>query len=74
MTIETKFEVNDIVWFMHENKTIEARVVLVTAQQSLGANNGKIVEINYKVYGYGTLKPMKETEVFATKQELLNSL
>lgn len=66
MTIETKYNVGDNVWLMHENK---ARLLTIT--------NIDIhilcseVKTKYILGGKGSYS---EAELFATKEELLNSL
>lgn len=72
MQIETKFKPGDTVYFIHDNKVVEDIVLFLEIVARLDSS-----EIKYAMTK--TSDRMKyirfqENEIFATKQELLNSL
>lgn len=69
MGINTKFDVGDRVFFMNNNKVCETnieRITIITEEDN--------IEIRYRVKVNYTYKSLPESKVFATKQELLNTL
>jgi hypothetical protein len=71
MTIETKYNIGDEVWFMNENKAYVSFIEDVRVKR-----NNKNTKIEYMVESmqkkdFG-LK--KESDLFPTKEELLKSL
>ena len=78
MEIKTKFDVGDKVWIMDSNKAIEAEIYEVCFKQSqkIGAKGRKEINITYMLknlhlYDIGTFH---EGEIYASKEELINSL
>lgn len=74
MTIETKYDVKDIVWFMHNNK-IEAspvRKIVFTKKVGLWGTVTSTI-YNLALCTVANIDFM-EDELFATKEELLKSL
>lgn len=70
MTIETKYNINSTVHFIHNNKVWEGTVKRITI---IAENNS--LTITYKVqYNDWKYKSLKESQAYNTKQELLESL
>jgi hypothetical protein len=70
MNIETQYNINSTVYFMHNNKVWEGTVKKIT----ITAENNRLI-ITYKVqYNDWKYKSLKESQAYNTKQELLNSL
>lgn len=71
MKIETKFNVGNEVWFIHNNvpQSLEIGFITVTIE------NGYCVEYTFRL-GADTKRVLylREDEVFSTKEELINSL
>jgi len=66
MTIETKFDINDRVWFIAEGKAKHTTVIGINV-----ICRAKRTEI---LYTYDGLAAANENRVFGSKQELLDSL
>lgn len=70
MNIKTQYNINNTVYFIHNNKVWEGIVKRI----SIIVENNSIV-ITYKVqYTDWKYKLVKESQVYNTKQELLDSL
>lgn len=70
MNIETQYNINNTVYFLHSNKVWEGTIKRI----SLIVENNSVV-ITYKVqYNDWKYKSLKESQAYNTKQELLNSL
>lgn len=69
MTITTKFNVGEVVYFMHANQVTSRRVTNIQIFISLAFPEGKIT---YSVET--TITDKLESEIFASKEELINSL
>lgn len=69
MTIETKFNVGDEVWFRTLKFNVKARVIGVTINLR---EDGVIMEYGLERKGYYYQK--REIDLFPTKEELLKSL
>ena len=70
MTIETQYNINNTVYFIHTNKVWEGTVKKIT----ITVENNSLV-IVYKVqYSNWKYKSLKESQAYNTKQELLDSL
>lgn len=70
MNIETRYNINNTVYFLHNNKVWEGTVKKITITVE---NNSTV--ISYKVqYSDWKYKSLKESQAYSTKQELLNSL
>ena len=82
MVIETKYNIGQEVWFMHQNHTAFATIrgfqVISGKGEYYGEflNGNEIIRINYLVRtGDNKIKDIKsEYELFLTKEELLKSL
>ena len=70
MKVETKFNVDDKVWLIDNNRVVNATIASVWAFKNIHTN--KKVEIRYSMFNVD--KDRYESEVFATKEELLASL
>ena len=70
MNIETQYNINSTVYFLHNNKVWEGTVKKIT----ITAENNSLT-IVYKVqYNDWKYKSLKESQAYNSKQELLNSL
>lgn len=70
MNIETQYNINNTVYFMHNNKVWEGTVKKIT----ITVENNSLI-IVYKVqYNDWKYKSLKESQAYNTKQELLDSL
>ena len=65
MTISTKYDIGDTVWFMHDNKCVSKKVENI----KIDVDN---MYIQYIFNGYGIC--LSEKHLFSTKEELLKSL
>lgn len=76
MTIETKFNIGDEVWFKSEGE-LHCGIISSTQISVMTIHNRIDIEVLYRLrmcigYPFTTMKC--ENEVFSTNQELLNSL
>lgn len=70
MNIETQYNINSKVYFLHNNKVWEGTVKKIT----ITVENNSLA-INYKVqYNDWKYKSLKENQAYNSKQELLDSL
>lgn len=80
LTLSTKFELDQRVWFMRENKPCEGRIIAIvwnvrrtTSEHAARASDDLRYEVNH-----GKTKPLmkraKEHEIFATREEAVDSL
>ena len=66
MKVKTKYNINDTVWFVSDNKIQCGRI------SGIGISVGQTVAIMYSMYsGYDRIL---EEKLFETKEELLNTL
>ena len=76
MTIETKYNIGDILWFMHDNKPKTMKVWDINIEIKTKFDGqyeyGSYVRIFY--YDFGNHNKIEESELFPTKEELLKSL
>ena len=70
MTIETKYNIGDEVWFMNEGEPTSERIVTIDIEQY---ERKQFVEYT-AVLSDVILTSFYEQEVFPTKEELLKSL
>ena len=78
MRIETKYNINQDVWFIEKGKVVEDTILKI----EYNINNKSEEEIKYQFKDsdvlnsfYGTkYRIFNESQVFATKEELINSL
>ena len=73
MKIETKYSVNDIVWFYLNGKAIEAPIYKVDIEVYEKSTNVRYM-INVGTSGAIKFEMVKEEFAFETKQELIKSL
>lgn len=68
MTIETKYNIGDEVWFIKDNKpqTIQVFCIEIIAASTVSKPCIK--------YGFGNFERYTESHLFPTKEELLKSL
>lgn len=71
MNIETKFDVGDTVWIMEDNKPTEKAISKIMVFAVLNSFFGEDIELSYRLLM--TKTPAKEHQLFATKDELLDS-
>lgn len=71
MELKTKFNVNDIVWFMEKNKPVEEKIWNI---EIIIGKNPRIKYIFFNTKNNESHRVMMEDEVFSTKKDLLNSL
>ena len=75
MTITTKFNKGEKVWFMHNNKPLE--IIIVFIDISIGGASGTV--INYagtktNTSSYHRIDTINEHKLFKTKEDLIKSL
>lgn len=70
MTIETKFNIGDEVWFMNEGEPISEKIVRIDVEQY---ERKRFVEYTV-VLGDCLLTTFYEQEIFPTKEELIKNL
>lgn len=71
MTIETKFNIGDEVWFMKENKPTK-KVVDFIEIITASATSKSFIQYGLKMEG--VVERVTEKNLFSTKEELLKSL
>lgn len=71
MTIETKFNIGDEVWFMKENKPTKKVVDFI---EIITASTTSKSFIQYGLKMEGVVERVAEKYLFSTKEELLKSL
>ncbi len=71
MTIETKYNIGDTVWFMKNNKLTQGKITVITVESVIG--NSILISHGLN-NGDTTRPPYSENELFPTKQDLINSL
>lgn len=77
MTIETKYQSGNNVWFLLDNKAIEREILQTRIHEEQGTwSREPKIQIEYKVgtNGFGVTKYIEESLLFPSKEELLNSL
>ena len=76
MNIETKFDVGDQVFLMHDNKVTHAKImfILISVQSQRSDNLVIKYDLITPSPDYILLKDLKESLLFKTKEDLLNSL
>ncbi len=70
MKVETKYNANQTVFFMHENKIKSGEIAVIDIH--LVANDNSI-NITYKIFNYQNYT-FDESKIFSTKEELLDYL
>lgn len=76
MTITTKFDIGDEVWFLEGNKAKQSKITRIAPYFNFSEKRGIAWELNVKLGdAFKELYLSKyEDELFATKEELINSL
>jgi len=76
MTITTKFDIGDEVWFLEGNKAKQSKITRIAPYSNFSEKRGISWELDIKLDSiFGGLYLNKyEDELFATKEELINSL
>lgn len=69
-SINTAYDINDEVWFMHKNKATSGKIIKinisVTSEEEI---------VTYKIkFGFATIVNRKDLDLFKTKEDLLKSL
>lgn len=73
MTIETRYNIGDKVWFMYNNSVKCELIIKINALIEKDMNSTNIhITILYHLYDYDT--SYIESKLFPTKEELLKSL
>ena len=73
MTIETKYNIGDEVWFMHDNKVKSGTIIKMCVVVERDINSqyvSKSVQYGFYNFNYTYI----ENRLFPTKEELLKSL
>lgn len=75
MKIETRFNVDDEVYFMHDNRVAIGNVATIQVYTHKPLGNEIVISVKYYLKGCSVQSNgYIEEELFASKQELLNSL
>ena len=74
MKIETRFNVDDEVYFMHENKVASAQVATVHVYTHKPLGDRVVISTKYYLKHSGKSDGYMEDALFASKEELLKSL
>lgn len=72
MTIETKHNIEEIIWMLEGNKAIEAKISSIEIDCTISLGGGTDSIIRYNLYGKGG--KYNEAVLFKTKDDLLQSL
>lgn len=72
MKLETKFNLRQKVYFMWGNKVQSLQIDSISVKAIALGGEEKEIEISYKLNGLSN--SFDESDLFATKEELLNSL
>jgi hypothetical protein len=70
MKVETKYNVNQTVYFMHENKIKSGEIAVINIEV---VTNDNSISITYKIFNYQN-DTFAESEIFSSKKELLDYL
>lgn len=76
MTITTKYNIGDEVWFLKDNKIQKSKITKIAPYFSFSEKRGISWELDVKLDAFfgNTYLSKYEDELFATKEELINSL
>lgn len=82
MRVISDFNVGDIVWFLYGEPIMRGKVVLITMQSGIAVAMNEIKGDAYYTMQilndddtiWGMSNPIKEDKVFATREELIDSL
>ena len=70
MKVETKYNANQTVYFMHENKIKSGEIAVINIDI---VANDNATNITYRIFNYQN-DTFTESEIFSTKKELLEYL
>ena len=71
MTINTKFNIRDIIYLMHDNKVIREHITSILTETIIDHKGVIVTETRYKT---NTSKVFTEDKIFSSKEELLATL
>ena len=71
MTINTKYNINDSVYSMHDNKVLIEYITSILSEVIIDHNGNIAVENKYKT---NSSRILKEDKIFTSKEKLINSL
>ena len=71
MTINTKYNIGDVVYSMGSNKVCLDRITSILIRTGVDHKENVVTEIRYET---NNSKSLREEVVFSSKEELLNSL
>lgn len=74
MKIETRFNVDDNVYFMHDNRVATGQVAVIQVFASNPYKDKVVTDTIYYLKNSGKNDGYMEDALFASKEELLNSL
>ena len=70
MKVETTYNANQTVYFMHENKIKSGEIAVINIEVVANDNS---ISITYKIFNYQN-DTFAESEIFSSKKELLEYL
>jgi hypothetical protein len=70
MKVETKYSINQKVYFLHENRIKSGEIAVIEIHLVAYDNS---ISITYKIFNYQN-NTFNESEIFSSKEELLNYL
>ena len=70
MRVETKYNVNQTVYFMHENRIKSGEIAIINIEI---VANDNTTNIAYRIFNYQN-DTFAESEIFSSKKELLEYL
>ena len=70
MKVETKYNINQTIYFMHENKIKSGEIAVINIEVVANDNS---ISITYKIFNYQN-DTFAESEIFSSKKELLEYL
>ena len=70
MKVETKYNVNQTVYFMHENRIKSGEIAIINIDI---VANDNTTNITYRIFNYQN-DTFAESEIFSSKKELLEYL
>lgn len=80
MTLESKYDLDQNVWFMNDNRTVEGTITKVTCSVGKHMKYDDMYTVQFKTPYPGPNEPLYRNEVvfeydlFPSKEELLKSL
>ena len=74
MKLETKFDINDKVYFVRENKINKGTVYGIEIDTSKTNKKKIVTDLSYRVWNGASMTMLSESKIFATIEELTASL